>query len=64
MMEKKKKMKGQISCQTGLLTIYCYQDGSASSALMVCHGLIYIWSDLQAIPPHPLSVANQDDVVC
>lgn len=60
----KKKMKGQISCQTGLLTIYSYQDGSASSALMVCHGLIYIWSDLQAIPSHPLSVANQDDVVC
>ncbi len=29
---------------------------------MLRHGLIYIWSDLQAIPPHPLSIANQDNV--
>lgn len=29
---------------------------------MLRHGLIYIRSDLQAIPPHPLSVANQDDI--
>lgn len=29
---------------------------------MLCHGLIYIWSDLQAVPPHPLSIANQDNV--
>lgn len=44
------------------LTVYSYQDSGASSALMLRHGLIYVRSDLQAIPPHPLSIANQDGV--
>lgn len=29
---------------------------------MLNHGVIYIRSDLQAVPPHPLSIANQDSV--
>lgn len=45
-----------------LLTVYSYQDSSAPPVLMVCHGLLYIWSDLQAVPLHPLSVANQDHI--
>lgn len=45
-----------------ILTVNCYQDSSASSALMLCHGLVYIRSDLQAVSSHPLSIANQDKV--
>lgn len=44
------------------LTVYSYKYCCASSALMFCHSVIYFTTDLQAVPPHPLPVANQDYV--
>lgn len=45
-----------------LLTVYSYQDSSASSTLVIRHGLLYIRFDLQAVPLHPLSITDQNHV--
>lgn len=57
---KQSESERKESILTLLLTVYGHQNSSASSALVLDHGFVDFRCDLQAVPPHPLPVPNQD----